>query len=204
MNIVILVCLLIQGYKPLITNPMLVSKRVLHQNYNKFVEYYVNTRYVYYNHKSILCEKDDLIQIGHIGLQKAVDNYDCNRGVAFQTYAICKIKWEIFNYAKKYTNLKKNVKTTDFHNFDIESVPDKVNNNLMEELFISDIKIQNILGKGTIESQIFYEYFGVFDGNPKTYTEIAIKYGISRMTVCKKINEKLKKIIIYKNICNIL
>lgn len=46
-------------------------------------------------------EKDDLFQVGCIGLLKAVDRFDLERGVKFSTYAVPSISGEIKRYLDK-------------------------------------------------------------------------------------------------------
>lgn len=49
---------------------------------------------------------DDLFQIGCIGLIKAIDNFDCNLGVKFSTYAVPMIIGEIRRYLRDNSTLR--------------------------------------------------------------------------------------------------
>ena len=46
------------------------------------------------------CEKEDLIQIGCIGLLKAIDNFNSGFDVRFSTYAVPMITGEIKRYLR--------------------------------------------------------------------------------------------------------
>jgi RNA polymerase sporulation-specific sigma factor len=50
--------------------------------------------------------KDDLFQIGCIGLMKAIDNFDPNFGVKFSTYCVPMILGEIRRYVRDNTSLR--------------------------------------------------------------------------------------------------
>jgi RNA polymerase sporulation-specific sigma factor len=51
-------------------------------------------------------EEDDLFQLGCVGLVKAVDRFDPERGVAFSTYAVPYIAGEILSYLRSDRPLK--------------------------------------------------------------------------------------------------
>lgn len=46
------------------------------------------------------CEHDDLVQIGSIGLMKAIDHFDCSFEVRFSTYAVPMITGEIRRFLR--------------------------------------------------------------------------------------------------------
>lgn len=46
------------------------------------------------------CDREDLIQIGSIGLIKAIDHFDCNYEVKFSTYAVPMITGEIRRFLR--------------------------------------------------------------------------------------------------------
>lgn len=50
--------------------------------------------------------KDDLFQIGCIGLLKAVDNFDINYGVKFSTYCVPMIQGEIRRYIRDNSSIR--------------------------------------------------------------------------------------------------
>lgn len=58
------------------------ARNVIAEHNFKLSKYVVNLYY-----KKDLIEKDDLYSIANIGLLKAIDNYDLNKGVKFSTYA---------------------------------------------------------------------------------------------------------------------
>ena len=52
-----------------------------------------------------ICDFDDFIQLGTIGLIKAVDNYDPEKGASFSYYAYVKIGSEINRYIREKINV---------------------------------------------------------------------------------------------------
>lgn len=50
-------------------------------------------------------EWQDLVQVGYLGLIKAVDHFDVERGLRFSTYAICCILGELRHYVRDYAAL---------------------------------------------------------------------------------------------------
>lgn len=69
------------------------------------------------NHQSFAkthgLEKDDLLQLGKIGLFKATKDYNSAKGASFETYARKKILYTIMTEAKKYSINNKNNRTYD-------------------------------------------------------------------------------------------
>ncbi len=52
------------------------------------------------------CEQEDLVQIGCIGLLKAIDNFDTSFDVRFSTYAVPKISGEIRRFLRDNSAIK--------------------------------------------------------------------------------------------------
>lgn len=66
------------------------------------------------------CDREDLIQIGSIGLIKAIDHFDCNFEVRFSTYAVPMIAGEIRRFLRddgmiKVSRLLKEVAAKAYH-----------------------------------------------------------------------------------------
>ena len=79
-------------------NPSLKLKQKLVINYTWLVKYVQQTMNLPSN--SIL-DEDDFINIGIIGLHEAIERYDYNRGVKFESYAIPRIKGTIQDELRK-------------------------------------------------------------------------------------------------------
>lgn len=72
-----------------------LRERLIHENLQIVVP--IAKKFVYNNNKESL---EDLIQVGYIGLIKAVDQFDPDRGVKFITYATHCIMGEIRHYLR--------------------------------------------------------------------------------------------------------
>ena len=66
----------------------------------KLVHYQYNRKF-----SSLPIEKEDIISIGILGLIKAIDNYDKEKGYTFSTYALKCIDNEILQGVKKNKSL---------------------------------------------------------------------------------------------------
>ena len=64
-------------------------------------------RYIAKNYQDSGETIDDLIQVGYIGLIKAVDGYDSEKNVKFSTYATHKIRGEIRHYLRDKSSIIK-------------------------------------------------------------------------------------------------
>ncbi|MGN1200884.1 MAG: sigma-70 family RNA polymerase sigma factor [Candidatus Caccovivens sp.] len=53
--------------------------------------------------------KDNLVQVGMIGLWNATKSFEKSRGIKFSTYAVKGIRWYVLNAIKKRTKLNKEV-----------------------------------------------------------------------------------------------
>lgn len=151
-------------------------------------------------------EEQDLLQIGIIGLIKAIDTYNPNKNIQFSTYAITCIDNEILMYIRKdkrhYHQLsfeeqkKKEEELSFFNFFSCQEEP-------LESTILKERKkeVRTILNDLTsFERDLIISYFGL---NGKSYTqeELAIKYQISRSyisKIIKNILQKMKKILIDK------
>lgn len=165
-------------YATLIKNPKLVSIHQLHLNYNGYIKFIVNKEYWNYNKKSILCERDDLIQVGHMSLQRALEKYDDSYNNQFSTYAIGQIKWGLFNYVKKHTkNSKKSMEFVEnYHG--VSSTPDKLGDIIESDARLNDDSLGSIMLK---------KYYGLEGDSPKTYDQLAKEFNRSRVAINRRV-----------------
>ena len=76
------------------------------------------------------CDFDDFIQLGTIGLIKAVDNYDPEKGSSFSYYAYVKIGSEINRYIREKFNV---INLTPKDNVIFTRIQKEIDNMLIEE-----------------------------------------------------------------------
>ena len=156
-------------------------------------------------------EQDDLLSIGTIGLIKAVDSYNFDKGARFSTYAARCIENEILMYLRRNSKTKLEVSIDEPLNVDWDG----------NELLLSDIlgtdedvvgkdmetDVERKLLKTAIEKlsgrerMIIELRFGLntSDGEEKTQKEVADMLGISQSYISrleKKIMGRLKKEIV--------
>lgn len=158
--------------------------------------------------KTTFCgEDDDLFQVGTVGLIKAVDRYDINRGTEFSSYASKMIYGEIILYIKK-TRAVPTISldaTIDTHNGrDSDENKLKLSDRLQDDLDItSDYEEKDIYSivYSVIEElperkrEVVKHCFGFYDNIPKTQQEIKTIIGTSQATVSRELKESLNYII---------
>ncbi len=151
-------------------------------------------------------ENEELISIGTIGLIKAINSYNMDKGVRLATYASRCIENEILMY---FRNKKKSVLDISLEEpietdaegnpltlMDIIAVEDTAVDDIVKEYnikllrkFVSEIKNDR-------ERQIITMRYGLDGNDPLTQNEIAEIYGISRSYVSRletKIIKQLRK-----------
>lgn len=151
-------------------------------------------------------ENEELISVGTIGLIKAVNSYNIEKGVRFATYASRCIENEILMY---FRNKKKSVLDisldepieTDAEGnpltlMDIIAVEDTVADDFVRKNNIDILrKLVNAM-KNKREKDIITMRYGLDGNEPLTQNEIAEIYGISRSYVSRletKIIKNLRK-----------
>lgn len=165
----------------------------------RLVSYRINKRF--YN---VNCDKDDLFQIGAIGLTKAIKTFDCDKCKTLATYAVRCIDNEILMFIRKIK------KDNSVESLQIPIINQKGDNNLtLEELledesidFVDDYekkeKIEDLLevldSLENREKEIIKLYFGI--GVDKNYTqrEISVNFGISQSYVSRVMKKGLRKL----------
>lgn len=151
-------------------------------------------------------DRDDLISIGTIGLIKAVNTFDVDKGARLATYAARCIENEILMY---FRSTRKNGAVVSI-NEPIETDGEGNPLTLMDIVFTEDTIADDI--DTVIKSEKLYKFveeigderekeiiinrYGLYEKEPQTQKEIAENLGISRSYVSrieKKVLEKLRK-----------
>ncbi|MBU3160482.1 RNA polymerase sporulation sigma factor SigK [Clostridium frigoris] len=148
---------------------------------------------------------DDLISIGTVGLIKAIDSFDMNKGIRLATYAARCIENEILMLIRSNKKIKgevylqdpigtdkegKEVSLMDVLRSEEDSVIDIVENKIQIKRLYSKI---NLVLKDR-EKVIIQMRYGLLDGKPRTQREIAIILGISRSYISRIEKRVLKKL----------
>ena len=159
-------------------------------------------------------EADDLISVGTIGLIKAINSYEYNKGTQLSTYAARCIENEILmlirlNKKHKQTLSLQETLGQDKDGNDIElmdiipgledEVFETVENNILTE------KLTKIIEKSLPkrEFEIIKYRYGLYNNRPLTQREVAKKLGISRSYISRletKAMETIKEIVQKNNL----
>lgn len=150
-------------------------------------------------------DKDDIISIGTIGLIKAINTFDCEKGTKLATYAARCIENEILMHLRATKKNKGEVSLydpigidkegneitlVDVLGTDPELVPDIVQNNVEFQQMLGRIKYLSRRERKVVEMR-----FGLLNGIRKTQREIAKMLGISRSYVSRIEKRALEKLI---------
>ncbi|MDU5649772.1 MAG: RNA polymerase sporulation sigma factor SigK [Clostridium perfringens] len=178
------------------------AKRVLVERNLRLVAHIVKKYSSNYQNSK---EMDDLISIGTIGLIKAIDSFDTNKGIRLATYAAKCIDNEILMFFKNTKKTKgevflqdpigvdkegNEICLIDILSSDSDSVLEAVENSLqVKELYK---KMSDVLSPR--EKEIIQMRYGLLDGDIKTQREIAGILGISRSYVSRIEKKALKKL----------
>lgn len=156
-------------------------------------------------------EQDDLISIGTIGLIKAVNTFNEDKGIKLATYASKCIENEILMYFRSLRKTSQEISIsepidTDSEGnpltlMDIISVEDTIADDIDEKITIKKIYdyIENLDDER--EKLIIIFRYGLYGTVPMTQLEIAKKLKISRSYVSrieKKIIDKLRRMLTEK------
>ena len=178
------------------------AKRVLVERNLRLVAHIVKKYSSNYQNSK---EMDDLISIGTIGLRKAIDSFDTNKGIRLATYAAKCIDNEILMFFRNTKKTKgevflqdpigvdkegNEICLIDILSSDSDSVLEAVENSLqVKELYK---KMSDVLSPR--EKEIIQMRYGLLDGDIKTQREIAGILGISRSYVSRIEKKALKKL----------
>lgn len=145
-------------------------------------------------------DKKDLISIGNIGLMKAVDTFDINKNVKFNSYAIKCIDNEILMFFRKLKG-DKNVDSIEESTMNCEGcsiyIKDilKDNTNLEEEYIdkeLYDFLHKLIMNLPESNRKAIIMFFGFYGNKRHTQQEIGEVLNISQSAVSLKIRNTLK------------
>ena len=171
-------------------NGDLEAKDIIVRYNIKFVIYYINKKYY-----TLWFDKNDLVQVGNIGLLNAVETFDISYNVKFFTYLSKCIDNEILRFLKSE---KKHFYVDSFDNpicddsdfrlgetilddFDLEG---SIINSELKDSILSEI--ENLPDN---DKRILTMYFGFFDSERYTQLEIADMFSITHTYLSRKISK---------------
>ena len=152
-------------------------------------------------------EQDDLISIGTIGLIKAIDSFNGEKGAKFATYAGKCIQNEILMFFRSQKKLNNETSINESIDFDKDGNPltymeilsedDNILENTYESIRMNVMMdaIKNALDKR--EREIIEKRYGLINGTELPQREVAKDLGISRSYVSRLEKTALKKIESY-------
>lgn len=156
--------------------------------------------------KNMSLDVDDLISIGKIGLIKALDSFDQNKGVKFSTFAFRCISNE---FLMVYEKLMKEMVKKRFYKCQDDQEYQFLINNLedeqinIEEMYLKSEAYQELyetLNKlDALARTILVLRFGLYDYQIHTQMEIANELNVSRSYIAKLEKDALKKARIIAN-----
>lgn len=146
-----------------------------------------------YSFNNSFIDKNEIFEIGIIGLIKAVDNFDVTMGISFSTFAKKCIDNQIITFL---SNKKNEIKTI--------SINEPIKNTTIEhvltdnKLFTNEIDNKNLInslldGFNEKHRQIIILYFGLFGNEPLGELEIAKKLNMTRSGISYVIVNALKR-----------
>ncbi len=150
-------------------------------------------------------ETDDLISIGTIGLIKAIDTFDDEKGIRLATYASRCIDNELLMMLRSGKRLAKEVYLYDPIGSDREGneinlldIIEDAEVDIVENIVMEDDikKLYHMIGKVLTdrEREIIFLRYGLSNRKEVTQREIASKLGISRSYVSRIEKKALKKL----------
>lgn len=150
-------------------------------------------------------EIDDLISIGTIGLIKAIDNFDMDKGIRLATYASKCIENELLMMLRSAKKLSKEVylyepigADREGNEINLLDIIECVDADIVDNLELEDNvkKLYQLISSVLTarERQIIELRYGLKDKEEVTQREIANKLGISRSYVSRIEKKALKKL----------
>jgi len=150
-------------------------------------------------------ETDDLISIGTIGLIKAIDTFDEEKGIRLATYASRCIDNELLMMLRSGKRISKEVYLYDPIGSDKEGneinlldIIEEADIDIVDNIMLEDDikKLHSIIGKVLTEREreIISLRYGLSNNREVTQREIANKLGISRSYVSRIEKKALRKL----------
>ena len=184
---------LINCFLDMKNNDYSARRKIIEHNL-KLVVYEVNSKF-----SNSLCDKDDLISAGVIGLIKAVDSYDITKNIKFATYASRCIDNEIrlsFRKVRKHLNLLRLdnyvncISDTTF----VELLCDE--KDFFENVFTKEEyeMVRKIISELPLKEKIIVQMYFGFNGRKYTQVEMAKEVNISQSYLSRVIKDILNKI----------
>ena len=150
-------------------------------------------------------EQEDLVSIGTIGLIKAIDSFDCDKGVRLATYAARCVENEILMYFRAKKKEAGNLSVNEPIDTDSEGEPLTIIDTICcDDTISDDIDLKNKTRalykfieeiQDDREREIIIRRYGLYNQKELTQREIAAEMGISRSYVSrieKRVLEQLK------------
>ena len=150
-------------------------------------------------------EQEDLVSIGTIGLIKAIDSFDCDKGVRLATYAARCVENEILMYFRAKKKEAGNLSVNEPIDTDSEGEPLTIIDTIFcDDTISDDIDLKNKTRalykfveeiEDEREREIIIRRYGLYNQKELTQREIAAEMGISRSYVSrieKRVLEQLK------------
>ena len=142
-------------------------------------KYFRNTRY----------ETEDLVSIGFIGLIKAVDTFDADKGFKLATYAITCIRNEILTYLRKrhIDSVSLNTPIATNEQSGELSIQDVIGTDkeMVIDTVVNDSLLQLIHQLEPRDQFIINNQFGLNGGHKITQRQIAKQLGVSQPHVAR-------------------
>ena len=154
---------------------------------------------------SLTADSDDLISIGTIGLIKAVNSFDYEKGARLATYAARCIENEVLMYLRSMKKTSQDISMSEPIDTDSDGNPLTFSDVVYEDDTIADDidlneKTQKIYEfvnqmKNPAEKEIIILRYGLYNKKPLTQREVAQRLGISRSYVSrieKRVLERMR------------
>ena len=149
-------------------------------------------------------DSDDLISIGTVGLIKAINTYNINKGTKLATYAARCIENEILMHLRAMKKTRGEVYLydsigTDKEGNEITLIDILSSDQDVAEMVENSCERQRIMKKVNIlsprEQKVLAMRFGLFQGLRRTQRDIARKMGISRSYVSRIEKKAIQKLL---------
>ncbi|MDF2700380.1 MAG: polymerase subunit sigma-70 [Haloplasmataceae bacterium] len=172
---------------------------------NKLIEHNLRlVAHIVKKYENTLDEKDDLLSIGTLGLIKAIDTFNDEKGTKLATYAAKCIENEILMQLRSNKKKRNEVSLNDPIGFDKEGnkitlidVLQDENRSIEDHVVFNDSidKILSLLPElSDREFEIITRRFGLHNRKPETQRQIAKSLGISRSYVSRIEKRTLMKL----------